>query len=98
MRIIAIENVIGNPTKEDYAPHLEAETLRVLALQQEDILREIYFKADQLEAVLILECDGVDVARQVLDSLPLVQAGLIDFEIIPLRPYPGYMRLFQGDI
>jgi len=32
-------------------------------------------------------------ACQVLDALPLVQAGLIEFEIIPLVPYPTYARL-----
>ena len=32
--------------------------------------------------------------QQALDSLPLVQAGLIHFDVIPLVPYPGFMRLF----
>lgn len=98
MRIIAIEKEIGKPAPEEFAPHLKAETLRVLELQQQDILREIYFRADKHEAVLILECEGVDAARQALGSLPLVKAGLIDFELIPLRPYPGFMRLVQGEL
>ena len=34
-------------------------------------------------------------AQQVLASLPLVQAGLITFEVIPLVPYPGFARLFE---
>jgi hypothetical protein len=30
----------------------------------------------------------------VLGMLPLVQQGLITFEVIPLVPYPGFSRLF----
>ena len=48
-----------------------------------------------LEAVLILECTDKETAHQILDSLPLVQAGLIEFEAIPLVPYPGFERLFE---
>ncbi len=35
-------------------------------------------------------------ARQALETLPLVQAGLIEFQILPLIPYDGFARLF-GD-
>jgi hypothetical protein len=27
-------------------------------------------------------------------SLPMVAAGQIDFEVLPLRAYPGFARLF----
>jgi hypothetical protein len=33
-------------------------------------------------------------AREAIDSLPLVAAGLIDFDLVPLKPYPGFARLF----
>jgi hypothetical protein len=29
-----------------------------------------------------------------LGTLPLVKAGLISFELMPLVPYPGFARLF----
>lgn len=65
-------------------------------LHQADIVREIYFKADRTGAVLLLECSDEDEARSYLDSLPLVQAGLITFDMIPLIPYPGFERLFSA--
>jgi hypothetical protein len=46
---------------------------------------------------LILECDNEAEVCEALDSLPLVRAGLITFEIIPLIPYSGYTRLFEGN-
>ena len=59
--------------------------------------REMYFRPDRNEAVLILECMGQEEAQSVLATLPLVKAGLIAFEIIPLIPYNGFARLFTEE-
>jgi hypothetical protein len=64
-------------------------------LHQQGIIRELYFRADRSEAVLILECDSTETTQQVLLTLPLVQKGLITFELIPLKAYPGFARLFS---
>ena len=47
-----------------------------------------------MEAVLILECGGTAHAEGILSSLPLVREKLITFELIPLKAYPGFARLF----
>ena len=80
-------------TAEQFKPHLEAEASRAWDLYQAGVFREMYF-TDRHEAVLILECAGVDEAQQVLDTLPLVREGLIAFDLIPLKPYSGFARLF----
>jgi hypothetical protein len=36
----------------------------------------------------------MEAARATLSTLPLVERGLIDFELIALRAYPGFARLF----
>jgi muconolactone delta-isomerase len=94
MKILALEKELPGATAEAFRPHLKAEAYRVWELQQSGALREIYFRADQHTAVLILECVDVEEARRTLSSLPLVIAGLIEFEIIPLAPYDGFARLF----
>ncbi len=71
-----------------------AEARRAWELYRQDILREIYFRADRPNGVLVLEVPDLAAARAVIDSLPLVAAGLIDFDLVPLRPYPGFARLF----
>ena len=95
MKILAMEIETEGTQPEQFRPHLQAEARRVWELYQSGAIRELYFRADRSEAVLVLECEDPDKARQVLASLPLVQAGLIRFEIIPLIPYPGFARLFQ---
>ncbi len=94
MRILAIEKEAPNLTAADFAPHLKAEAARAWELYQEGSIRELYFHRDDHIAVLMLECADMDAARQVLDTLPLVQAGLISFELMPLVAYPGFARLF----
>ena len=97
MKILALEQELPGHTEDDFSPYLKAEAERVWALYQEGLIRELYFRADRNEAVLVLECASLDEARAALDSLPLVRAGLIDFELIPLRPYPGFSRLFARE-
>lgn len=55
---------------------------------------ELHFRKDRPGAELILESADVEEARHVLKTLPLVKEALIDFDIIPLKPYPGVARLF----
>jgi muconolactone delta-isomerase len=94
MKILALEKEVAGVAAGAFAPHLADEARRVWELQQAGVVREIHFRADRSDAVLILECADVAAARQALATLPLVRAGLIDFEVIPLKPYPGFARLF----
>ena len=83
-------------TADDFRPHLKAEGRRAWELYQAGVFREMYFRADEEVAVLVLECADVAEAQAVLQSLPLVRAGLIAFDVIPLRAYPGFARLFAS--
>jgi hypothetical protein len=94
MKILAIEKEIPGITDDQFQPHLKAEALKAWELYQDGVIRELYFRSDRSEAVLILECSDPAEAGNILNTLPLVREGLIDFEIIPLKPYPGFERLF----
>ena len=94
MKILAMEIEVEGVKPEQFQPHLKEETEHVWELYQSGVIRELYFRADRSEAVLMLECADLDEAREALQSLPLVKAGLITFDIIPLVPYPGFARLF----
>jgi len=94
MKILALEYESAAAEADHIEAYLKAEARRVLELTQAGIIREIYFRAERREAVIILECADAHEAQAVLQTLPLVQAGLITFEIIPLVPYDGFSRLF----
>jgi muconolactone delta-isomerase len=92
--IIYIEREVPGVLADAFAPYLQEEAAHAWQLYQAGIIRELYFRQDERSAVLSLECPDVQEARRQLQSLPLVQAGLISFEVIPLIAYPGFARLF----
>ena len=98
MRIPAIEKEIPGVSAQQFQPHLKAEAACVWELYQAGVFRELYFRQDEHAAVLMLECADVEEANAALNTLPLVKAGLIAFEVIPLIPYPGFSRLFADSL
>ena len=97
MKIMALEVERPGTAPTQFAPLLTAEAYAVWELHQAGVIRELYFRADKHESVLVLECVSLDEARATLQRLPLVQAGLIAFDLIPLVAYPGFARLFGGE-
>ncbi len=94
MKIIAIEKEMPGIKDSDYQPFLEAEVRKAWELQQEGLIRELYF-TDEQYAVLVLEARDEAHAREIVDQLPLVQQKLIDFELMALTGYSGFARLFK---
>lgn len=94
MKILAIEKDVPGIAPSQFKPYLRDEALRVWELYQAGVIREVYFRQETPDAVLVLECANAAEAGRVLDSLPLVKAGLVTFELLPLIPYPGFARLF----
>lgn len=98
MKIIALEKENEGVLSSDFKPHLAAEAAAVWDLHQSGFIREIYFRQDRTDAVLVLEAENISSAREKLNDLPLVKRGLIQFELIPLRAYSGFNRLFKSDV
>jgi hypothetical protein len=96
MRILALEFEKQEVSAEDFRHLLKEEARKVWNFYQDDFIRAIYFRADKTSAVLMLECSDIEKAKQKLSELPLVSANLIDFELIPLVPYPGFSRMFES--
>ena len=94
MKILAVERGVPGVSEDEFKPHLKAEAARVWELYRLGVFRELYLRKDRPAAVLILECVDVEEAKELLKTLPLVREGLVDFDVIPLVPYPGFSRLF----
>lgn len=94
MKILALEKEIPGAAAEAYQQLLKDEARRVWELLQAGVLREIYFNSNEHTAVIVLECPNVEGAQGLLSTLPLVKAGLVEFDVIPLVPYDGLVRLF----
>jgi muconolactone delta-isomerase len=96
MKLLALEKDVPGIADSAFTEEiLQQEAARAWELHQAGVIRELHFRADRHAAVLVLECTSVAEAEEVLHTLPLMQHGLIDFEIIPLKAYPGFARLFN---
>lgn len=94
MKILALEHELTDATAEGFQQHAKDEARKVWELVQAGMVRESYFRVDRSEAVLVLAYQTVEEAREALSALPFVQNDLIAFELIPLKAYPGFERLF----
>ncbi len=97
MKILALEKELPEADAEEIRQLLPLEAWQAYQLYQAGWLRELYFRQDMHTAVLILECANLEEACSVLGSLPLIEEGLISFDLIPLVPYSGFARLFSQE-
>jgi len=96
MKILAIEKELKTVDWENETQTLIEEAKSAYEMMLSGNLREIYFTENK-NAILILECEDKIVAKQLLDELPLVEKGIIDFEIVELLPYTGFSRLMYPE-
>jgi len=74
---------------------LKEEAKHILDLYQQGVIRNIWFSENK-DALLIIETDTIEHARDTINSFPLVKAKLIEFNIACLLPYTGFERLLNG--
>jgi hypothetical protein len=97
MKILVVPKLHEGASVEQLQPHATAEIKAVWELYAQGICREFYVRADRGGGVvLIVESPSVEAAQQALATLPLVERGLLDLELIPLAPFTHLTRLFQS--
>ena len=96
MKILALEEDLNSAASADSDALLLDEARAVWKLMQAGTIREIYFRDGPSRAVIILEAESSAEAEATLARLPLVEAGRTRFEVIGLRAYPGFARLFAA--
>jgi hypothetical protein len=97
MKIVVLAKRRPEVAVETMRPHFRAEIEAVWGLYAQGIVREFYARADQGgPAVLMVESETVESARQALATLPLVEMGLLDLDLIPLAPFANLSQLFAN--
>ena len=86
MQILAISKKQDGATPEKMRLHLADEVKHTLEAYLDGKVRDFWFKVNGMGVVLMLETANEDEARSIIKELPLVAAGLIDFDLIPLQP------------
>lgn len=94
MKLLCLDVPQPGASPEKYQPYLLDEVRHAWLLYKNGIVRDFYFRQDRPGVALIVECESIDAARQALCEFPLAEAGLIDWEIIPLGPFISWEMLF----
>lgn len=94
MKILAIGRPRdGRDVSQAIARHADAELHALWTLCRDGTVREMYSPGGR-GIVLVLEVTTMEDARLPLVDLPLVEAGVIDFEVIELHPFGALSLLF----
>ncbi len=86
MQILAISKLKEGVTPDKIGPHGADEVKHTLEAYLDGKIRNFWFQVNRPGVVFILESTDEDEARRVMEELPLVVAGLMDVDLIPLQP------------
>jgi hypothetical protein len=92
VKVIVIAHRKEDASPEDFAPHADSEANHALGMYRDEIIREVYSRADGKGAIMVLECDDEEHAGRLVAELPLARAGLLSFDIYGARPYRGIVQ------
>lgn len=94
MQFLVMSKLKPGATIDQVTPILPAEARATWAQYKRGVLRQLYSRRDSSGIVGIFEADSFEQLKAELATLPLVEAGLIDFDHIPLAPYASLEILF----
>ena len=98
MKVIAIDKILPTATEENIRGVVIREALHIWLLYSKDVVREVYFRKDRPGVVLHLECTDAAEAKRILSTFPMVKAGVIDFDIIPLGHFVPFGMLIDQEL
>lgn len=94
MQFLLIARVAEGVSMEQVLPHVKAEAKAVWEKYSSEIVRSIYYIADMSGAVLICEAANKEAMQEIAAQFPMAEAGVLKFEVLPLKPYTGLESLF----
>ena len=96
MQILALSRRQPGVSAETLAPLAQAEAAAAWALLRAGVIRSVHLCPERPGSMIVLECAGLDEARAHLHTLPMVSAGLLDFDLSRMLPFTGFEALFDA--
>jgi hypothetical protein len=85
-KVLAIGRITAGTTREKVMAVMQKEVRDTVRLYLSGKLDQWFVRRDQNGVVFILSVTSVEEAKTLLDKLPLGEAKLMDFDLIPLGP------------
>ena len=73
-----------------FAARVDAEVEQARRLYADGFIRQIWHRTDVAGACILVEAASEAEVRERLNTLPLFAAGMLEFSVIPLKPYGGF--------
>jgi hypothetical protein len=94
MQVLVIARVKSGIPMEEVLPLISKEAAQAWEFYSIEQIRQMYYFADMSGAVMLWEGESVETVTLELQKLPMVKAGVLTCEVLPLKPYTGYAALF----
>lgn len=96
-RILAIGHMASGSTRDKVMPVMQQEVRDTVRLYLAGKLDQWFVRRDQNGVVFLLNVSNVAEARTLLEKLPLGEAKLMEFDLIPLGPLTPLGLLLQDN-
>jgi hypothetical protein len=93
IKVLAIGHMTATATTEVLLPVMKNEVPETVKLYLGGKIDQWYVRQDQRGVVFLMNVTSVEEAHALLEKLPLGQAKLMEFELIPLGPLSPLARL-----
>lgn len=93
--VMAMTSLKPEVAVPDVMKLVREEVRAVVQLYLDGKIERLYTRSDGKGAVLILRCKTADEAKEILAGLPMVKAGYLNVEYIPLGPFSGLRVLIK---
>ena len=94
-RVLAIGHMASGAGRDKVMPVMQKEVRDTVRLYLSGKLDQWFVRRDQNGVVFLLNVTTVDEARALLEKLPLGEAKLMEFDLIPLGPLSPLGLLLQ---
>ncbi len=94
-RVLAIGHMTSTASHEKVMPVMQKEVRETVRLYLSGKLDQWFVRRDQNGVVFLLNVASVDEARTLLEKLPLGEAKLMEFDLIPVGPLSPLGLLLQ---
>jgi hypothetical protein len=95
MHVLAIGRLTNGTTQDQVKPLMKQEVPDTVRLYLAGKLEQWFVRKDQPGVVFLLNVSTVAEARAILEKLPLGQAKLMEFDLIPVGPLSPLGLLLQ---
>jgi len=86
MKVLCVSKWTRAPTPAERDAIMPKEVPATLKLYLDGVIEQMWFKLDVPGVVFLVNAESVDAAKTHLHALPWGQAGMMDFDFIPVGP------------